>query len=365
MNTIREICQSLEQWAPLSLQEEYDNAGLITGNGASEVSGVLVCLDSTEEVVEEAIRNQCQLIVAHHPIVFKGLKKFSGGSYVERTLVKAIRENVAIYAIHTNLDNVRHGVNQKICERLGLGQTHILAPKSGLLKKLVVYVPLAHKEAVEQALFGAGAGKLGNYTECSFVSEGLGSFKPGAEANPHLGTLLQREWVQEYRLEVLVPSYCERAVLKALMASHPYEEPAFDLLRLENADQDTGSGMIGQLETPLTEDQFFSLIKTQFKVPFLKATAPLGRPIQKVAVCGGSGSFLTKTAIAAGADAYLTSDVKYHEYFDADGKVLLTDIGHFESEAFTKDLIRDFLIKKFSNIAVRISETVTNPIRYI
>jgi putative NIF3 family GTP cyclohydrolase 1 type 2 len=197
------------------------------------------------------------------------------------------------------------------------------------------------------------------------VSEGLGSFKPGAEANPHLGTLLQREWVQEYRLEVLVPSYCERAVLKALMASHPYEEPAFDLLRLENADQDTGSGMIGQLETPLTEDQFFSLIKTQFKVPFLKATAPLGRPIQKVAVCGGSGSFLTKTAIAAGADAYLTSDVKYHEYFDADGKVLLTDIGHFESEAFTKDLIRDFLIKKFSNIAVRISETVTNPIRYI
>lgn len=362
---VKDILKQLELLAPPIYQEEYDNSGLITGNMQQEVTGILISLDCIESVVDEAIRENCNLIVAHHPIVFRGLKRINGNNYIERTIIKAIKHDIALYAIHTNLDNVAGGVNFKIAEKIGLQNVKILAPKKQLLKKLSTFVPSADKEKVLEALYKAGAGTIGNYSECSYQVEGMGTFKPNEKANPAIGSAGKRENVAETRIEVIFPTHLEAAVLSGLFNSHPYEEPAYDVILLENKNAEVGSGAIGTMPVAMSEVDFLNYLKTKMELSCIRHTVFTGKEIKKVALCGGSGSFLLKNALGAGADAYISADFKYHEFFDAENKIIIADIGHYESEKHTKDLIYDFLIEKFSNIAVRLSKIDTNPISYI
>ncbi len=362
--TISAIIDTLEKLAPISLQEDYDNAGLITGDKQWECTGILVSLDATEEIIKEAIEKKCNLVVSHHPIVFRGLKKISGKNYVEKTVITAIKNDIAIYAIHTNLDNVINGVNGKIADKLGLINRSILAPKSNLLQKLAVFVPVNDKEKVLNALFAAGAGNIGNYSECSFGNEGTGTYKAGSDSKPYLGKIGERHTENEIKVEVIFPGWLRQQVLKALIAAHPYEEVAYDLYNLANDHAQTGSGLIGELESPVEETDFLENLKQVFGLSLIRHTSFTGKKIQKVALCGGAGSFLTSAAKAAGADVYVSSDIKYHEFFDADGRLLLADIGHYESEQFTIDLLFDILSEKFLNFAVLKTGLNTNPVHY-
>ena len=361
---IKEIIQYLEQLAPIPYQEDYDNAGLLTGSAAWQCSGVLCCLDSTEDVVSEAIQKNCNLIIAHHPIIFKGLKKLNGNNYIERTIIKAIKNDIAIYAIHTNLDNVWEGVNKKFAEKLGLAQVQILAPKINQLKKLQYFVPTEHTQTVANAIFKVGAGQIGNYTECSFNSSGTGTFTANEKAHPFLGTAHQREYVPETKTEMIFPAYLERTIIAALKENHPYEEVAFDIINLNNTHHYLGAGMVGILEKPVKTTDFLTTLKEKFGLKMLKHTTITQEYIQKVALCGGAGIFLLNNAINSKSDIYITSDIKYHEFFDADNKIILADIGHYESEQFTIDLLADYLAKKFLNFAVLKSEVNTNPVQY-
>ena len=361
---LRELTAYLESLAPLDYQEAYDNAGLLVGNPDGEVKQALVSLDCTEAVVDEAIRLGCDLIISHHPIVFKGLKRFNGSTYVERVVIKAIKHDIALYAIHTNLDNVTGGVNSKIAERLGLRNTAILSPKGDLLHKLVVFVPTTHVEQVRAALFAAGAGQVGNYDECSFNTTGYGTFRAGEGTNPFVGNQGEQHHEDEVRVEVIFPANKERAVLVGLFEAHPYEEVAYDVYRLQNKHQQVGSGLIGQLEEPMAEADFLSLLKDRLNTAVIRHTALLGKPVARVAVCGGAGGFLLGHAIRSGADVFVTADYKYHEFFDADGKTVIADVGHFESEQFTQELLLEIIRKKFPTFAVRLTGIDTNPIKY-
>ena len=354
----------LESLAPLAYQEDYDNAGLIVGNPEQEIYQALVSLDCTEAVVDEAIENNCQVIISHHPIVFRGLKKFNGKTYVERVVEKAIRNNIALYAIHTNLDSVMGGVNTKFCETLGLTNTRILAPKHKLLKKLITYVPRSHADVVRNALFAAGAGNIGNYSEVSFNGEGTGTFKGNEDTQPYVGEPGSRHLESEVRIETIYPVIVESKLIMALVLAHPYEDVAYDLYDLTNQNQRVGAGMIGELDYPMEENAFLYHIKDKMHTQVIRHTALTGRPIKKVAVCGGAGGFLLKQAIAAGADIFITADYKYHEFFDAEGKIIIADIGHFESEQFTQQLIVEIIRNKFTNFAVRLTAINTNPVKY-
>ncbi len=362
---IKDVTDYLEALAPLNFQETYDNSGLLTGDFSWDVSGILVTLDCTEEVVEEAIRSGCNVIVAHHPIVFKGLKRLTGSHYVERVIIRAIQNNIAIYAIHTNLDNVHTGVNKKICEQIGLVNLKVLSPKTDTLSKLVTFIPKEDSERVLAAVYAAGAGQIGKYKDCSFSLEGTGTFTPGETANPHIGRPLAREYVSEVRAEVIFPTHLERKVVAALKKAHPYEEAAYYISALSNENQEVGAGMVGELESPMEPLAFLEGLKISMNLSVIRHTRLLETPVRKVAVCGGSGSFLLTKAIQSGAQAFITADFKYHEFFDADGKIIIADIGHFESEAFTKELLMGVLIKKFPTFAIIFSKTVTNPISYL
>jgi dinuclear metal center YbgI/SA1388 family protein len=361
---LSQLTTYLESLAPLAYQEDYDNAGLIVGQPEQEIRQALVSLDCTEAVVDEAIATNCQVIISHHPIVFKGLKKFNSKTYVERVVEKAIRNNIALYAIHTNLDSIMTGVNAKICETLGVKNTRILAPKHNLLKKLVTYAPLSHADIVRNALFEAGAGNIGNYSDCSFSTEGSGTFKGNEGTNPYVGNPGERHTENEVRIETVYPANLESKILMALVLAHPYEEVAYDLYSLTNQHQQLGSGMIGELEIPVEEEAFLYDVKEKMRAHVIRHTALTGRHIKRVAVCGGSGGFLLKHAIAAGADIFITSDYKYHEFFDAERKLVIADIGHFESEQFTQQLLYEIITKKFTNFAVRLTEINTNPVKY-
>ena len=362
---IQDITNHLEKIAPLSYQESYDNAGLIVGDKTTEVTGVLVCLDSTEEIVAEAMEKGCNLIVAHHPIVFGGLKTFTGKNYVERTVLKAIKNDIAIYAIHTNLDNVIDGVNGIIAEKLGLKNTRVLAPKPNLLKKLVTYVPTGQKEEVLAALFSAGAGHIGNYSECSFSINGEGSYWANEKANPYKGDASKRHVEPEVKVEVLYTKDKENRIVNALLETHPYEEVAYDLISLTNVSDRIGAGIIGELENEVAPMEFLKQLKTTMKTNCVRHTKTLEKKIKRVALCGGAGSFLLNNAKRAGADIFITGDFKYHEFFDTENQLVIADIGHFESEQFTIELLVSVLKEKFSTFAVRVTEKETNPIHYL
>ena len=365
MAKIGDIITYLEQIAPPLLQEDYDNAGLLTGSKNQEITGVLISLDATESVIDEAISLGFNLIISHHPVIFKGLKKITGSNYVEKTIIKAIKNDIALYAIHTNLDNVKNGVNHKIASKLGLVDIRILKSKASVLCKLVSFVPKDKVLDVLDSVHATGAGVIGNYNHCSFRTPGTGRFKPNQKANPYTGKRNEFEEVDEERIELIYPLHLEQNVVEALKTAHPYEEVAFFIQKLDNKAENIGSGMIGQLETDLSMKDFLLTLKKIFNLKHIKYTPVQNDKIKKVAVCGGAGSFLIKVAKEAGADAFVSADIKYHDYFDAEGKILVADIGHFESEVFTKELILELLNKKFSNIALQLSEVNTNPIRYI
>ncbi len=363
--TIREITNYIEEIAPLPYAEGFDNVGLLVGDYNTKVTGVLVTLDTLENVVEEAIENNCNLIVSFHPIIFSGLKKLTPKSYVERTVIKAIKNDIAIYATHTALDNSFIGVNDKICEVLGLTKRRILIPQKDTVKKIVFYVPKANANEVKTAIFNAGAGAIGNYSNCSFNVEGIGTFKGNDEANPMIGEKGVLESVEETMVNVTYPKHRESAILKALFEAHPYEEVAYEITTLENKNQHIGLGMIGELEKETDELTFLKFVKKQMNAGGIRHSKLLGKPIKKVAVLGGSGSFAIENAIREKADIYITSDIKYHEFYKAENQLIIADIGHFESEQFTKNLLIDLLTKKFHNFAIILSKKVTNPIYYL
>lgn len=364
MATIKDITTHLECLAPLGYQESYDNAGLLVGNPNAEVTGIIVSLDCTEDVIAEALQHGCNLVVAHHPIVFRGLKKITGKTYVERTIIKAIKHDVAIYATHTNLDNVWGGVNSKICQKLNLQDCKILVPKKDTLLKLVTFVPIESAELVLDSLYKAGAGQVGEYKNCSFRVNGTGTFMPTGEANPHIGNINKQEEVLETRIEVVFSAMRQSSVMKALQTAHPYEEIAYYLSPLLNDNQEVGSGAIGFLPIEMSEETFLNYLKNQMTLQVIRHTKFLNKPVHKIAVCGGAGGFLLNDAIRQGADVFITADYKYHEFFDADGQLMICDIGHYESEVFTKELILSYLTKKFANFAILLSDVNTNPVQY-
>jgi dinuclear metal center YbgI/SA1388 family protein len=362
---VKEIIQFLEKSFPLSLQESYDNCGLICGRMDQEVQGVLLCLDSLEATVDEAIAKNCQLIIAHHPIIFKGLKKITGNSYIERVIEKCIQHGISLYAIHTNLDNHINGVNGEIANRIGLKNRRILRPMTNQLYKLVVFVPKESLSNIDSALFNIGAGSIGNYSECHFRTEGIGTFMPNEWANPSIGTKNIREEVAEFRVEYLVPKPLIGIALRTLFEAHPYEEVSHEIYPIENQDQRLGAGMIGELPVEMDALEFLKSLKTTFNCQVIRHTEIRNKPIKTVALCGGSGSFLLTDAIRSKADIFITGDFKYHEFFDAENHLIIADIGHFESEQFTPQLLAEKLKEKFTKFAVHLTDLNTNPINYL
>jgi len=365
MTTISDILRHLDEKAPFVYQESYDNSGLLVGDPKREVTGVLVALDCTEAIVEEAIAIGANVIVTHHPIVFKGLKRLTGSNYVERTVIKAIENKIALIAVHTNLDHMPDGVNAVIADKLRLTNQRILAPKPGILNKLVVFVPQTHSETVLQALFSAGAGAIGDYDSCGFYAGGTGTFRPLEGAKPFLGTIGEPEKVAENRVEVLVTQDRLSAAVSAMLLAHPYEEVAYDIVAVSNKHPRIGAGMVGDLETAIPAEEFLKTVKRTFDCGVIRYTDLMEKTVRRVAVCGGSGGFLLADAIRAKADVFITADYKYHEFFDADGQIIIADIGHFESEQYTSELLVAIIRKKFSNFAVRLTNVNTNPIKYL
>jgi len=365
MIKIKEIINILEEFAPLSLQESYDNSGLQVGDILTETPGAVVCLDVTEQVVDEAIAKKCKLIIAHHPLIFKGLKSLTGKNYVERCLLKAIKNDICIYACHTNLDNAWGGVSFEMAEKLGLINVHVLTELSDNLIKLVTFVPVKQADSVRDALFAAGAGQIGDYDRCSYNTTGYGTFRAGEGCDPFCGKPGEDHQEEEVRIETIFPAYLQRKIIKALIDSHPYEEPAYDLYPLKNSWSKAGSGIIGELAQPTDELTFLKQIKSVFGVDCLKHSPLRGNRIRRVALCGGSGSFLINDAMRAGADIFITGEIKYHDFFNHENRLLLAEIGHYESEQYTIELICKIIRKKITTFAVHFTECKTNQINYL
>jgi len=362
---LKEVTDILEELAPLAQAEDFDNVGLLVGDSKNEVTGILVTLDTLENVVDEAIEHSCNLIVSFHPIIFSGLKKITGSNYVERVVLKAIQNGIAIYSMHTALDNSSSGVNTKICEVLGIVNTKILIPQQGSIKKLTTYVPKAEATRLKDSLFEAGAGNIGNYSNCSFTVDGIGSYMGGANSAPTKGKVGQLHFEEETQINITFAAHNERKILRALFQNHPYEEVAYEVFSLDNRDQHIGMGMVGKLSEPMDEGDFLAFVKQKMNVSVIKHSQLLGKKVEKIAVLGGSGAFAISAAKVSGADVFLTSDLKYHQFYQAEGEMVIADIGHYESEQFTKNLLVDYLTEKIPSFAIRLSDSNTNPIKYL
>ncbi|WP_445452546.1 Nif3-like dinuclear metal center hexameric protein [Flavobacterium sp. 25HG05S-40] len=362
---LKEILSVLEEMAPLAYAEDFDNVGLLVGDVNAEATGILVCHDALESVLDEAIAKKCNLVVCFHPIIFSGLKKITGKNYVERAVLKAIKNDIAIYAVHTALDNHKDGVNKIFSDALGLINTKILVPKQNFIQKLITYTVPENVETLRNALFDAGAGKIGNYEDCSFSSKGIGTYMGNEDSNPEIGNRFEFVENEEIKIEVTFEKHLQSKILKALFTNHVYEEVAYEIYDLQNTHQNIGLGMLGELEKPMTETDFLAFVKDKIQCGGIRHSNLLGKSIHKVAVLGGSGSFAIMNAIQAKADVFLTADLKYHNFYEAENQIVLADIGHFESERFTKNYIVDFLKKKIPNFAIIFSEENTNPVKYL
>ena len=362
--TILELLNTLDQWAPNAYSEDFDNVGLLVGDPKTKCNGVLISLDCTEAVVEEALAEKCNVILSFHPILFSGLKKITGANYVERVVQQAIKNDLAIIALHTRLDNHPQGVNHILCEQLGLKNTQVLIPKKHTLKKLVTYVPKSHTESVLMALHGVGAGNLENYSECSFLLEGTGHFTGNKESTPHLGKKLKKTLVEEIQINVVFESHLLNPIQKALQQAHPYETVAYEIYHLINAYAEVGMGRIGNLENEMDLASFLQFVKKQLNTELIRYSPDSGKLIKKVAVLGGSGSFAIEDAKRQNADAFITADLKYHQFYQGEKQLVLIDVGHYESEQYTKNLIFDYLTEKLPNFAFVLSRTKTNPVNY-
>lgn len=365
MLTVNDVVSVLEAKAPPALQESYDNSGLITGNPADEVKGILICLDVTPEVVDEALINDCNLIVSHHPPVFSGIKRFTGPGMTEKVLIKAIKNDLVLYSAHTNLDSVPDGVSGIMAEKLGLSKTRILVPRRDDLLKLVCFIPVAFVEKVSRAIFDAGAGHIGNYDSCSYQTDGNGTYRAGADANPFIGTIGEYHREPEVRFETILPRHLQRKVTEAMLRAHPYEEVAYDLYPIANLNLSAGMGIIGEFPEEMPGDLFLDLVKKTFQSGMIRHSAVKGKKIRTVAVCGGSGGQFIPDAAGSGADAYVTAEIRYHNWFDIPEDLLVVDIGHYESEQFAMQVLYESLIEKFPTFAVRLTEVNTNPLNYL
>lgn len=361
---VQQVVEVIEELCPLNYSEDFDNVGLLVGDKQVEVTGILVTLDTLENVVDEAIAKDCNMIVSFHPIIFSGLKKLTGKSYVERVVIKAIQHQIAIFSMHTALDNAFNGVNARICEALGLKNRKILLPQKDAIKKLVTYVPEASAEKLREALFEAGAGQIGNYGNCSFNTPGTGTFKGNADSNPVVGKKGITHFEKEIQIGITYSRHLESKIVKALFKNHPYEEVAYEITTLENNDQHRGMGMIAEFDQAMSEKDFLELVKIKMKAQVIRHSSFTGKELKKIAVLGGSGAFAIEAAKKAEADAFVTSDLKYHDFFKAEGSILLTDIGHFETEQYTKNLLVEYLKEKIHNFAIILAESITNPIKY-
>ncbi len=362
---VKEVTDLLEELAPLSYAEDFDNVGLLVGDMNTQVSGILVALDTLENVIDEAIAHGCNIIVSFHPIIFKGLQKITGKTYVERVVMKAIRNDIAIYSMHTALDNAKKGVNAKICEVLEIENPAVLIRQQKSIRKLTTYAPKSDADALKMALFKAGAGNIGNYTHCSFINEGTGSFQANADANPTKGQIGKIHFEEETQIHVTYQKGAEGKIMNALFKNHPYDEVAYEIYSLENTYQHIGMGMIGSLKNAMEETAFLQHVKKKMHASCVRHSKLLGKPVKKIAVLGGSGAFAISAAKAAGADVFVTADVKYHQFYEAEDDLVIADIGHYETEQFTKNLLVDYLTKKIPNFAIRLSESKTNPIKYL
>jgi dinuclear metal center YbgI/SA1388 family protein len=361
---VKEIINILENIAHPAYQEGYDNTGLNIGNPEMEVKGILCTLDVTMEVVDEALAKNANLIIAHHPLIFDGLKSLTGKSEIEQIVIRAIKENIAIYAGHTSFDNVPNGVNAKICGILGVYKCEILAPQRNELLKLVTFIPETHANDVREALFKAGAGHIGNYDSCSFNTPGQGSFRGSEKTTPFVGNKGEVHFENEIKTEVIIPRFLKNKAVTTLLKNHPYEEVAYDIYPLENENPFIGAGMIGELKEALPLKKLLKLLQEKFSAEGIRYTCDADKSIKKIAVCGGSGAFLIKKAIAKGADAFITGDIKYHQFFEGSDQMSIIDIGHYESEQFTKDIFYESVMKKIPKFAVHLSEVKTSPIKY-
>ena len=362
---IKEIISVLEEMAPLAYAEDFDNVGLLVGNQDEEAKGILVCHDALENIIDEAIAKNCNVVVCFHPILFSGLKKITGKNYVEKAVIKAIKNDIAIYAVHTALDNHQEGVNKIFSDALGLINTKILIPKQHFIRKLVTYTIPENAEEVRNALFDAGAGNIGNYENCSFNSKGIGTYMGNEHSNPQVGERFEFVQGDEIKIEVTFEKHLENKILKSLFKSHAYEEVAYEVYELQNQHQNIGLGMIGELKNPMNEKEFLLFAKEKMQCGGIRHSSFTGKEIKKAAVLGGAGSFAIQNAIQAGADVFLTADLKYHQFYEAENQLLLADIGHFESERYTKNYIVEYLRKKILNFAVILSEENSNPVKYL
>lgn len=365
MLRIKDIIREIERYAPLPLQEDFDNSGVQVGDVNRAATGALLCLDVTEDIVDEAIARECNLIISHHPLAFKPFKSLCGTSYIERCMIKACKYDLVIYAAHTNMDNVQGGVNYKLAEKIGLQNIRILSPQKDALLKLVTFVPLPYVETVRNALFNAGAGTTGNYDSCSFNLYGDGTFRAGEGAHPFVGKIGEVHCENEARIETVLPAFRRLPVMRALRSVHPYEEPVFDFYPLKNTWEQAGSGIVGELPAEEDELTFLLQIKDLFNVPCVKHSSLTGRPIREVAICGGSGAFLVKDAISYGADIFITGEARYNDYYDVEDRILLAVIGHYESEVCTKEIFYNILSEKFPTFALHLSNVNSNPVKYL
>jgi dinuclear metal center YbgI/SA1388 family protein len=362
---LKDLCSYLDSAVPLSFQEDYDNSGLQIGLPEKEISSAMITLDITEEVIDEAVSENCDVIISHHPLIFKGIKRISGRTFTERILYEAVKHNIAIYSSHTNLDVFSNGVSRKMAEKLKLQNVKVLAPLKNRLLKLVTYIPESHLEKVREALFKAGAGVIGNYDKCGFTTQGTGSFRGNEKAEPFIGKKGEIHFEKEIRFETVLFSHLKDEVIKALLTVHPYEEVAYDVFTLENINIEVGLGCVGELYEAMHEEDFLKFVSSVFDAKGVRFSKTTGKPVRKIAICGGSGASLLNNAINSGSDAFITADIKYHNYFDAENTILLVDTGHFESEKFSTEILYDLIIKKFPKFAVRFSESNRNPINYL
>jgi dinuclear metal center YbgI/SA1388 family protein len=361
---LKDLCFYLDSAVPLSFQEGYDNSGLQIGLPEREISSAMITLDVTEEVIDEATSHKCNVIISHHPLIFTGIKRLTDKTFTERILYKAVKHDIAIYSAHTNLDLFRNGVSRKMAEKLGLGEIKVLSPLEKKLLKLVTYIPESHLEKVKGALFESGAGVIGNYDQCGFSTSGTGSYRGNENTKPFIGEKGKIHFEKEIRFETVLFSHLKEKVIQVLLEVHPYEEVAYDLYALENKNVEIGSGCVGEFSDPMSENDFLKLVSSVFDAKGIRYSKLTGKPVRKVALCGGSGASLVNLAIVSRADAFITADIKYHSFFEADNKILLVDTGHFESEKFSTEILYNLIIKKFPKFAVRFSETNTNPINY-
>ncbi|HBH06702.1 MAG TPA: Nif3-like dinuclear metal center hexameric protein [Flavobacteriales bacterium] len=361
---LKELVAIFNQFAPMIYQEAYDNTGIQIGEPEKEIQAALLSLDVTEEVIQEAIEKKCNLIITHHPLLFRGLKRISGSSMQERIVLQAIRNDIMIYSAHTNLDAIAGGVNGEIADRLGLRETKILRAKENTLKKLITFCPPDYIDSIRDSLSLTGAGRIGNYDSCSFTVSGTGTFKPLPGSEPFKGQHDKLAREKEVKLEMIFPSHLQNRIITELKSVHPYEEVAFDIIQLSNTNPEIGSGIIGNLKAPMKTTDFMDMVKLTFKAPVIRHTDLHKDEIETVALCGGSGSFLLSDAIQQKADVFLSSDFKYHDFFGSEGKITILDIGHYESEQFTTSVIARLLKQNLATFAVHFSKVNTNPVNY-